>query len=303
MKGHKIDGWIALDKPAGISSAQAVAAVKRGLDARKVGHAGTLDPLATGILPIALGEATKTIPYLIEDAKEYRFTLRFGEERTTDDAEGEILRTSPVRPTDHAIGEALGHFTGDIQQVPPAYSAIKVAGKRAYSLARAGTQPVLEARRVHIDAIALEERPEPDQAILWVRCGKGTYIRALARDLARYLGTVGHATELRRLRVGPFTEALAISLDKLEQGGHSAGASHLLPVATALDDIPALALTGNEADRLRSGQTLGFFNRSQLGRISDLRPDMILKAMEGDRLVALVRFHAGEIRPLRVLHL
>jgi len=303
-RGEKVDGWLILDKPLGMTSTQAVGAVRRVFDAQKAGHGGTLDPLATGILPIALGEATKTVPYVMDGAKSYRFTLKFGEQRTTDDAEGEISATSDIRPEDAAIRAALPAFTGLIQQVPPAFSAIKVDGERAYDLARDGEVVELAPRQVRIDAISLTGRPSRDEAIFEVRCGKGTYMRSLARDIAQYLGSVGHVSALRRLSVGGFSEEQAISLENLKALGHSPAAfEHLLPVETALDDIPALALTNTEASRLRSGQTVGLLQRQDRDRIREFAPGCMVCAMSAGKLVALTRFDAGELVPVRVMNL
>jgi tRNA pseudouridine55 synthase len=303
-KGAKIDGWLILDKPAGITSTGAVAAVKRLFDARKAGHGGTLDPLATGVLPIALGEATKTVPYVMDGRKVYRFTLRFGEARSTDDAEGQIIQTSDKRPSDGEIEAGLGQFIGAIEQVPPQFSAIKIDGERAYDLARAGQAVELAARRVRIDDFRLIERQGPDLAVFEVACGKGAYMRSLARDLAAQLGTCGHIAALRRLSVGPFGLDRAISLASLQALGHSPAAfEHLLPVETALDDIPALALTATEAQRLRSGQPIGLLHRLDRDRIHELSPGGMVRAMAEGRLVALTRFEAGELLPVRVMNL
>jgi len=303
-KGGKVDGWLILDKPADLTSTQAVNIVKRIFDAQKAGHAGTLDPLATGILPIALGEATKTVPYAMDASKTYRFTLQFGEARATDDAEGEIVQISPNRPSDDEIRAILPQFTGLITQVPPAFSAIKVQGERAYDLARAGEVVELEPRQVLIHSIRLLARPNPDEALFEVVSGKGAYMRALGRDLAIGLGTCGHIRDLRRTAVGPFTEERAISLETLQALGHSPAAfEHLLPVETALDDIPALALTATEAIRLRSGQPVGLLHRQDRDRIYELAPGGMVRAMAEGRLVALTRFEAGELVPVRVLNL
>ncbi len=302
-KGSKVDGWLILDKPAGITSTQAVNVVKRIFDAQKAGHAGTLDPLATGILPIALGEGTKTVPYVMDGRKTYRFILKFGEARSTDDAEGEVTQTSANRPTDAEIQAMLPAFIGEIDQVPPAFSAIKVQGERAYDLARAGEVVELTSRKVFIHGLTLLARPNPDEAHLEVRCGKGTYMRALGRDLAIKLGTCGHITSLRRTAVGPFTESSAISLETLKSLGHSPAAfEHLLPIETALDDIPALALTATEAIRLRSGQPVGLLHRQDRDRIYELAPGGMVRAMAEGRLVALTRFEAGELVPVRVMN-
>jgi len=303
-KGQKVDGWVILDKPAGITSTAAVAAVKRLFDAQKAGHGGTLDPLATGILPIALGEATKTVPFVMDGEKTYRFTLTFGEARSTDDAEGEVTARSDRRPSDAEIEAILPRFQGEITQVPPAFSAIKVQGERAYDLAREGEVVELQPRTVLVHEIRLAERPDPDHAVIAVRCGKGTYMRALARDIAVALGTVGHVAALRRTGVGPFTEAGAISLDPLKALGHSPAAfKHVLPIETALDDIPALALSAAEATRLRSGQPVGLLHRLDRDRIRGFTPGDMVCAMSEGRLVALTRFEAGELVPVRVMNL
>jgi len=308
-KGEAIDGWVVIDKPLGISAAGAVNKVRRTLNAAKAGHAGTLDPLATGILPIALGEATKTITYLVEATKGYRFTARWGQATATDDAEGEIVEESETRPDEAAIEAVLPRFTGTIEQVPPAYSAVKVESKRAYAIARGaksrgeGETPVLEPRPVRIDEIALARVIDRDHAEFLVSCGKGTYMRALARDIARALGTVGHVVELRRTRVGPFTEDQAISLEDFAALGHSAAASgHLLPVETVLDDIPALAMTESEADRLRRGQPVPVIRTVNRERIRDLADGTILCAVQDGKLIAYTRLDGRMVHPVRVLN-
>ena len=213
-RGRELDGWLIVDKPQGLTSTDVVNRVRRGFDAQKAGHGGTLDPLATGVLPVAFGAATKTVPYVMDGTKLYHFTLKFGEGRDTDDAEGQVISTSDVRPDDAAIAAALPAFRGDIMQVPPIYSAIKVAGERAYDMAREGRAPELAARPARVDRFELIARPDADTAVFEVQSGKGVYMRSLARDLALACGTVGHITVLRRLRVGPFTEEQAIPLDK-----------------------------------------------------------------------------------------
>jgi tRNA pseudouridine55 synthase len=295
--GDKVDGWVILDKPVGLGSTPAVGRVRRLFGAQKAGHGGTLDPLASGVLPIALGEATKTVPFVMDGRKEYRFTLRFGQARSTEDAEGEVTATSDVRPTDQAIRCALPAFVGEVEQVPPAFSALKVEGKRAYDLARAGEPVDLKARRIVIERLELLGRADMDHADFVVSCGKGTYIRSLGRDLALALGTVGHLSALRRTAVGPFREEAAISLPKLEALGHiPALLGALAPVATALDDIPALALTEAQADRLRQGQPV------LLTR--DAPPSgALLRAETGSRLVALVRSDGTSLKPVRVFNL
>jgi len=303
-RGRPIHGWLIIDKPAGMTSSAVVGRVRRLIDAAKAGHGGTLDPLATGILPIALGEATKTVAYVMDGTKAYRFTVRWGEARTTDDAEGAVIETSPVRPAAGDIEAVLDRFIGEIEQVPPAYSAIKVDGKRAYALARADKPVVLAPRRVRIDHMALAGIPDAEHAEFEVRSGKGAYMRSLARDLARELGTVGHISALRRTAAGPFGEADAISLDKLESLGHSAPLeATLLPVETALADIPALALTEEEARRLRHGQPISVLPVADRTPLNKVNQDTIGCAMTGGKPVALVRIKGAEIHPVRVLNL
>jgi tRNA pseudouridine55 synthase len=299
-----IHGWLAVDKPAGLTSTRVVGAVKRLLGAAKAGHAGTLDPMATGVLPIALGEATKTVQYVMDGLKSYRFTVRWGEARTTDDCDGDVVASSPVRPEAAAIDAVLPRFIGEIEQVPPRFSAVKIDGRRAYELARAEAPVELQPRRVWIERLEPVEWPDRDHTVFEVDCGKGAYMRALARDLAVTLGTFGHLAALRRTAVGPFHEASAITLDKLEALVHSAG-HHvpLLPVEAALDDIPALVLTGIEANRLRSGQPVSLLRRSDLARTAGLCDGMAVCATSGGKAVAITRYQAGQIRPVRVLNL
>jgi tRNA pseudouridine55 synthase len=299
-RGRPVDGWIVIDKPAGTTSTQVVGAVRRLLNAAKAGHAGTLDPLATGLLPIALGRATKTIPHLSRRPKTYWFRVRWGEARTTDDAEGKVMETSAARPEEAAIRAALARFTGTFDQVPPAFSAVKVEGERAYWLAREGKRPALAPRLVTVHRFDLLSIPDPDHAEFRVECGSGTYMRGLARDLARALGTVGHIAALRRLQVGPFTEAHAITLDKLKNLGHIP--PPIAPVETVLDDIPALAVTGDEASRLRSGQSIALLRRADLERLEGLKDGAELCVMAGGRAVALARRDGATVRPVRVLN-
>ena len=302
--GKPIHGWLNVDKPVGLSSAACVNAVRRITGAAKLGHAGTLDPQASGVLPIALGEATKTMPYVTDAAKRYTFEIVWGERRATDDIEGEIVETSDMRPDRAAIEAALPGFVGEIEQVPPAYSAIKIDGKRAYAMARAGETVELQPRIVRIDEFRLEKVIDADRAAFSVRCGKGTYIRALARDLAAALGGCGHLSGLRRTAVGRFTEETAISLEKLTQLGHSAAAQPpLLPVETALDDIPALALSVSEAERLRSGQAVPVLRLQDRERLAAVGDDGIILAVEATTPVALARVDGIQIRPVRVLNL
>lgn len=307
-KGQPLHGWLVLDKTEGMTSTQALSRARRILDAEKAGHGGTLDPIATGVLPIAFGEATKTVAYVMDGVKTYHFTLCWGEQRTTDDREGAVIATSAVRPSRAAIEAALPAFHGDVTQVPPQYSAIKVEGERAYDLAREGEVVELAPRLVWIERFALLNQPDADHATFEVICGKGTYMRALARDLALTLGTVAHVTALRRLAVGQFTLANAISLDDLAALEHGAAAERLLPVATALADIPALALTDAEAHRLKLGQALTFMSRPDVARLDMLYPvlesdDPVALATCRGAPIALVRVDGVTVQPIRVLNL
>jgi tRNA pseudouridine55 synthase len=303
-RGEPINGWVIIDKPSGVTSTHAVNVVRRVFNAAKAGHSGTLDPLATGVLPIALGEATKTIPYAMDANKDYRFEVRWGEERDTDDCEGAVTRTSEARPCRDAIEAALPRFVGMIEQVPPRFSAIKIQGQRAYDLAR-NDQPVeIPAREILIESFTLDEIIDADHATFLVTSGKGAYMRALARDLALAVGTVGHVSALRRLRVGPFSENNAISLDSLEGLAHSPAAfEHLLPVETALDGIPAMPLTDDEANRLRRGQTVPVFRAADRDRLGALREGDLLFAISSGTPVAISRIQGGCVCPVRVLNL
>jgi len=299
-KGRPVHGWVNLDKPAGMSSAQAVAKVRRLFDAAKAGHAGTLDPLATGVLPIALGEATKAVPYIVADRKIYRFAVRWGVATDTEDAEGRVIATSAARPERDAIRAALPGFIGTIVQIPPAYSAVKIGGERSYDRARQGEAVAPKPRLVTIERFDLVEQPDRDSAVFEALVGKGTYIRALARDLAVVLGTVAHVTLLRRLAVGGFRADRAISLEKLAVMGHSPTASeHLLSVETALDDIPALAVTAVEAAALRHGRSV---TRADQAFCRDLGEGVTIRAVNDDRLVAFAQIRDGGLRPIRVLN-
>ena len=303
LRGRALDGWLIVDKPAGLTSTDVVNRVRRWFDAQKAGHGGTLDPLATGLLPVAFGAATKTVPYVMDGTKVYRFTLRLGEARDSDDADGAVTGTSDIRPTDEQIRAALPAFRGDIMQVPPAFSAIKVAGERAYDLARAGAPPVLEARPARVDRFELIERPDADTAVFEVQSGKGVYMRSLARDLALACGTLGHVSALRRLRVGPFSEAQAIPLDKLMRAEDTPPTSPdlLLPVATALADIPALALTEAEVVGLGHGQAISLV--TLMGRIPGTADPAggLVRAMAGGRVLGLCRLDDGWLKPERLL--
>jgi tRNA pseudouridine55 synthase len=303
-RGRALSGWLVIDKPAGLTSAAVVSRARRATGAAKAGHGGTLDPLATGVLPIAFGEATKTVGYVVDGRKTYRFTVKWGEQRDTDDAEGEVTTVSGVRPTVADIRGALDRFRGDIEQVPPTFSAIKIAGERAYALARSDRPVELSARQVRVERIELIDCPDPDHAVFEVSAGKGVYMRALARDLGRALGTVGHVVALRRLAVGPFSEAQAISLDKLEDPGHSDRlADHLLPVDAALVDIPALTLTEAEAKCLQRGQRIAVLPVARRSPLTDLSRNAVVCAMARGRPVALAQIRGGEICPVRILNL
>lgn len=302
-KGLPVNGWLVLDKPRGMTSTMAVARVKRLFEAAKAGHAGTLDPLATGMLPIAFGEATKTVPFVMDGSKSYRFTVRFGSETDTDDAEGRPVATSDKRPTRAEIESVLPGFTGEIEQVPPRFSALKVEGVRAYELARDEEAFELAPRTVVIDRLTLIESPDTDHAVLEAECGKGTYVRALARDIGRILGCYGHICALRRTLVGPFDEADMIPLEQLEAlcnraaSGEGSLADALLPVETALDDIPALAVTRADAARLHRGQAVLL-----RGRDAPNSSGTVYVTVAG-RLLALAEIGNGELIPKRVFNL
>ncbi len=310
-KGRPLSGWVNLDKPAALGSTQAVGRVRRAFGAQKAGHAGTLDPLATGVLPIALGEATKTVPYLVDADKAYCFTIAWGASTATCDADGVITETSAVRPAPDAVAAALSRFIGEIAQVPPAFSAVKVGGERAYDLARAGVDVDLAARTVVIHAARVSGAPDADHVELELNCGKGTYVRSLARDLAAALGACGHVSALRRTRVGPFGEADSVTLEQLEDLCHrGAGLNVLAPVETALDDIPALAVTNEEVFKLSQGRPIVLLPR----QVETLKARLSSPAGEGfasrtvlatgaDGPAALCELRAGCLRPVRVFNL
>ncbi|MEQ9490145.1 MAG: tRNA pseudouridine(55) synthase TruB [Alphaproteobacteria bacterium] len=314
-KGNPVSGWAIVDKPEGIGSTQVVGKVRRYFNAQKAGHAGTLDPLATGILPIALGEATKTLPFIVDSGKVYRFTVRWGVETDTLDREGEVTATRDARPTRDAVEAVLPAFTGEIEQTPPAYSAIKVDGERAYDMARRGEAPEMKPRLVQIDTLMLVDCPDDDTATFETACGKGTYIRSLARDLAKALGTVGHVIALRRLRVGPFDETRAQPLDAflvdtpekpLEPAaviGHNPPREgKLLPLQTALDGIPAINVTEAETQRLRQGQPVSLLRKIDFDRVRTIEPGTVLLAVQKDQAIALVQFEKALLKPVRVFN-
>jgi tRNA pseudouridine55 synthase len=308
-----VHGWLVLDKPVGMTSTHAVSVVKRAFQAKRAGHAGTLDPLASGLLPIALGEATKTVPFVMDGRKIYRFTVRWGEERDTDDAEGRVTGTSEARPSADAIRALLPRFTGQIAQVPPRFSAVKIEGERAYDLARDGEVVELEARPVEIHRLELLEMPDPDHAVLAAECGKGTYVRALARDLGHTLGCLGHVAALRRTAVGPFTEDIAIPLEAL-QGAlqetpqetlsdaapmptEAAALPPLLPVEAGLAALPALRVSSSDAGRLARGQAV-----LMRGRDAPVMAGWVSVLAQGS-LIALAEVEQGELRPRRIFNL
>ena len=289
----QLHGWIILDKGMGCSSARAVSQIKKLFGASKVGHAGTLDPLATGVLPVALGEATKTVNFIQGSTKTYHFSIHWGEERDTGDAEGVIVGQDNYCPSSEQITKACKLLTGNIMQVPPAYSAIKVRGRRAYELARKGEILSLQPRKVRINRFDLRSTEGREKATFLVECGKGTYIRSLAHDLATNLGALGHVSAIRRERVGRMHIEQAISLEKLTQVVHSAAPREVIyPVETALADIPALPLTGDQAQRLRNGQAI---------RVNSVEKGTVC-AMLNDGPVAVARIDGDQLHPIRVFN-
>jgi tRNA pseudouridine55 synthase len=297
-----VHGWLPLDKPLGMTSTQAVARVRRLFNAEKAGHAGTLDPLASGLLPIALGEATKTVLWAMDGRKQYRFTVKWGEERVTDDLEGEVIRLSSARPTAENIESLLNDFMGDIQQVPPAFSAVKLSGERAYDLARAGEAVNLEPRPVRIHQLRLIGCSDADHATFEADCGKGTYIRALARDMGRRLGCLGHVSALRRIGVGPFSEGDMIPLEKLEEMRHKPPGDNamegvLRPIETVLDGIPAMAVKDAEAQRLKQGQSVLL-----RGANAPIASDAVLVTW-GSKPLGICSIEQGSLKPKRLFNL
>ena len=300
-KGNPVHGWVILDKPLNMTSTQAVGAIRRAFNAQKAGHAGTLDPLATGILPIALGEATKTVPYAVDGEKAYRFTVRWGAETTTDDTEGPVTNASETRPTRAAIEGLLPQFHGEVNQVPPAFSAIKIAGERAYDLARDGEEVILAARTVVIARLALVDQPDDATSVFEAECGKGTYVRALARDMGRLLGCFGHVIALRRTRVGPFEEANAVTLEAIQAAAQSddpnATDKILEPVELALADLPELLVSQSDAASLARGQSVLI-----RGRDAPILEGPAFATSKG-RLIALGELDKGALHPTRVFNL
>jgi tRNA pseudouridine55 synthase len=296
-KKQVVNGWVILDKPVGMTSTHAVAVVKRALNAKKAGHAGTLDPLASGILPIALGEATKTVPFVMDGKKSYVFTVTWGVETDTDDAEGRPVQATNRVPQLADVEALLPRFVGQIEQVPPRFSAIKVAGERAYDVARSGGDLELKSRVVEVERLAVLHHAD-DKTVLAADCGKGTYVRSLARDLGRELGCLGHVSALRRTRVGPFTEAETASIQELETGVAVPDRTSpiLQPVASALVDLPSLPVSRDAAGRLMRGQSV-------LLRGRDAPPEGRLYATCNGILVAIGDVEQGELVPHRVFSL
>ncbi len=306
-RGVPIHGWLNIDKPSGISSNNVVGLIRNATNAAKVGHGGTLDPLATGILPLAMGEATKTVTYAMDALKSYRFTVRWGEARTTDDREGSVTETSDQRPTKKEITRILKKFIGNIEQTPPAFSAIKISGKRAYELARANKDFELKPRKIYIEDFRFIRMLDENHSEFHVISGKGAYMRSLARDIAQCMGTVGHISSLRRTSIGGFKEKDSVPMEKLLEKikslGHSAPLlEYLLPVETVLDDIPALNLTEIEARKISRGQAVSVLPVASRSTFLKFSQGEVVMAMSQGRLVALAKIIGGEIRPFRVMN-
>lgn len=303
-KGDLVHGWLVIDKPLNMSSAKAVYYAKNYLNAAKVGHGGTLDPMASGVLPLAFGEATKTLSYAVNKTKKYKFTIRWGEARDTDDLEGNIIGTSDERPGVSAIQNILKRFIGEVNQVPPAYSAVKISGQRAYKLARAGKDVILKPRPVFIEDLTLMNILSKEEACFQLCCGKGVYVRSLARDLARALGTVGCVSNLRRTQVGNFSEKDAISLDQLKILGHKeAAATKLLPVETVLDDIPALVLTEEEAKIVKNGIAIPLIQLAKSKQALKIGVATPFYTICQGKIISLAKIESGKVTPYRVLNL
>jgi len=296
-KGRNISGWIVIDKPAGISSNAVVNKLRWAMDAQKAGHAGTLDPEATGVLAVALGEATKTVPYITDALKAYRFTVRLGQATKTDDTEGEVIATSDTRPTDDAIVAALAQFTGDIMQVPPKFSAVKIDGERAYKLARDDEDFEIAARPLWVEELGMVERPDADHVVLEMTCGKGGYVRSIARDLGEALGCLGHVQELRRIWSGPFDAGDGISMDLVEKLAKTGELdAYLRPLEMGLEDLPELRCTAESATRLRNGNPgMVLTSDAEYG-------DEAWASLDG-KAVAVGHYKAGELHPSRVFNL
>lgn len=295
-KGRNISGWLVVDKPAGITSTAVVNKVKWALEAQKAGHAGTLDPAATGVLAVALGEATKTVPYIADALKAYEFSVRLGQATNTDDAEGEVVAESDARPTDDAIKAALGRFVGEIEQVPPRFSAVRIDGERAYALAREGAEFEVAARPLWVEELIMTERPDADHVVLEMVCGKGGYVRAIARDLGRVLGCHGHVAWLRRVWSGPFAAEDGVSLETIDRLAHDPALdSYLRPLEEGLADLPMVTATAEGAARLRNGNPGQVIAR-------DVDYDAECWAAFQGQAVAVGHYRAGELHPARVFN-
>ncbi|MBL3607460.1 tRNA pseudouridine(55) synthase TruB [Rhodovulum sulfidophilum] len=293
-KGRDISGWLVVDKPEGLTSTAVVNKVRWAFNAKKAGHAGTLDPAATGVLAVALGEATKTVPFVTDALKAYRFTMRFGAATNTDDAEGEVIATSEKRPSDDEIHAALPAFVGDIEQVPPQFSAVKIDGERAYALARAGEEVEIAARPLYVESLEMVERPDADHAVLEMICGKGGYVRSIARDLGQALGCHGHVVSLRRVWAGPFEIEDGVTFDLIEKLARSPELdTHLRPLEEGLADLPELRTTPDGATKLRNGNP-------GIVLASDVEyGDEAWASLDGEA-VAVGIYKAGELHPSRV---
>jgi tRNA pseudouridine55 synthase len=295
-KGREISGWLVVDKPAGITSTAVVNKVRWAMDAKKAGHAGTLDPEATGVLAIALGEATKTVPYIAEALKAYEFTIRFGQATNTDDAEGQVIARSEIRPSDAEIKHALGAFVGDIEQVPPQFSAVKIDGERAYKRARDGEAMEIAARPLYVDSLLLADRPDPDHAVLELVCGKGGYVRSIARDLGEALGCHAHVKSLRRVWSGPFDAAEGLTLDEVDTLAKTPELdAHLRPLEVALSDLPEVRVTAESVQKLRNG------NPGMVLAHGVDYGDECWASFDG-KAIAIGLYKSGELHPSRVLN-
>jgi tRNA pseudouridine55 synthase len=295
-KGRDISGWLVVDKPAGLTSTAVVNKVRWAFQAKKAGHAGTLDPDATGVLAVALGEATKTVPYITDALKAYTFTVRLGQSTNTDDADGEVIDTSDARHDDDTIKAALGQFVGDIMQTPPKFSAVKIDGQRAYKLARAGEDIELAARPLFVEELLMIERPDADHVTLEMTCGKGGYVRAIARDLGESLGCFGHVRELRRVWSGPFDAKDGLTLDQIEAIARTPELdAHLRPLEEGLQDLPEVRATPEGATRMRNGNP-GMVITSDVEY-----GDEAWASLDG-KAVAVGRYKAGELHPSRVFN-
>jgi tRNA pseudouridine55 synthase len=296
-KGRDISGWLVIDKPAGLTSTAVVNKVRWAIQAKKAGHAGTLDPEATGVLAVALGEATKTVPYITDALKAYRFTVRLGQATNTDDTEGEVISTSDQRPTDAQIKQALGSFVGDIMQVPPKFSAVKIDGQRAYKLARDGENVEIAARPLWVEELVMTDRNDDDHVTLEMICGKGGYVRSIARDLGQSLGCFGHVRDLRRIWSGPFDAADGLTLEQIDHMAHSPDLdAHVRPISDGLVDLPEVRATAEGAARMRNGNP-------GMVLTSDVEyGDECWASLDGAP-IAVGRYKSGELHPARVFNI